>query len=223
MRFVSLLLLALLAWPAYAEPHPLALRALETLDLPDLDSWSYTRATTSNDGARVERHHAGRPEGKRWELVSVDGKVPTPRQREEYQREKREQAEARKKKGKNDRDLDRNSIRLVSETDTRAVFSFLPAADSEREAKLMKQVRGTLVVDKTHAWAEEFRLESSGEIQPIPGVTVREFRLLMKFRRDEATGHILPVSMTSRVRGRAMLVKSLDQDRKTVFSEFIRN
>jgi hypothetical protein len=44
----------------------------------------------------------------------------------------------------------------------------------------------------------------------------------MTYRRDAATGSILPDSIESRVRGRAFMVKSLDDETVVRFSDFVR-
>ena len=79
-----------------------------------------------------------------------------------------------------------------------------------------------MVVNKEGAWVERFELASTDEIKPMTGVKVKEFNVKMLFRRDPATDEILPMSVVSRLRGRAFLVKSLDDDVVVSFCEFER-
>lgn len=226
MRYLNVLLLGLiLGWitaPAAAELHPLAVKALDDFEALEIDGWSYTVTTTSKNGKKVERHDATRSEGQRWTLVLLDGRNPSAPEQDEYRLEKAEQRK-RREKGKNTRrtDVDRSTLRLVSETDHSVTFSFRPKTDGEADAMFMKEVWGTLVVNKDGGWVENFELASASEIRPMAGVKVTEFRLVMSFRRDPTSGSILPESIRSRVRGRAFVVKSLDDDTEVRFTGYV--
>lgn len=209
---------------AAAEQHPLAVKALEQLDAFERDAWSYTRTTTDEDGTRVERHDASKPEGQRWLLLRVDGKAPTARQIEAFRKEKAEE-EKRRKKGSDDAegDVDRSSIRLVSETAQRATYSFkTKVSGGGMEAKFADTIAGTLVVNKDGGWAERFEIRSTEAVAPIPGVKVSAFRLTLTFQRHAPSREIVPEGMEMSMRGKAFLVKSLDQDRSARYSDFVR-
>ena len=223
MRIALVTGLLLMTLPAWAgEPPELAIRALASIDSFTGDGWSYTKTTTSKEGHRVERHDASRAPGERWTLVSIDGRAPTQSEREQYRRDKGEEVERRNEQRENDDpDIDHSSIRLVSETAGHASFSFRPQADGRLAEAMVRKINGTLLVNKDGGWTERFELRSTGEIKPIPGIRVEEFHLLLAFRRH-STGEIIPVRFESRVRGRAFLVKSLDQDRVSQFSDFVR-
>lgn len=207
---------------AASEPHPLAVEALENLDSFRDEDWSFTKTTTSKDEVRVERHEARKPESERWTLVTMNGRKPTPRELETYRKEKADDLKRRKeKKDGNHQEIDRSTIRLVSETTERATFTFHPQGDGNQSGAL-SDILGTLVVNKDGAWVERFELANTDEIRPIPGVKISEFNLTMIFRRDLPSGEIVLRSIESHVRGRAFLVKSLDDDRATYYSEFER-
>lgn len=219
MRAASLLVALIAAWQATADPHPLALRGLATLDAFDNAQWSYTRTTRDEDGTRIERHDATKPAGARWTLVSVNGKAPTAKAQESFRREK---AALEKRDRGDDSDVDAASIRLVSETPQRVTFSFRPKAGAGLEGKMARHVAGTLVVNRQGGWAERFELQSTDALAPVPGVKISAFRLTMTFQRLGATEDVVPLSIELSMRGRAFLVKSLDQERSTRYSDFVR-
>lgn len=222
MRAVLIALALLSAFSAVAaEPHPLAVQALNTLDAFEEDAWSYTRSTKGKNGSRVERHDATRPVAERWTLIRIEGRVPTAREQEKFRKEKAE-ALQRRRKGDDDNDVDRDSIQLVSETPQRATFRFRTKASGAVESKVARQITGTLVVNKAGGWAEQFELRSSGEVAPVPGVKLSAFRLTMTFQRHAGTSAIVPEAIELSMRGRAFLVKSLDEDRSTRYSDFLR-
>lgn len=215
------LVLLIVATAASAEPHPLAVRALKNLDAFDDDVWSYTRTTKAKDGLKIERHDASKPKGERWTLLRIDGRAPTAREQEEFRREKAE-LEKRREKRDDDNDVDLESIRLQSETPQRATFTFRTKAGGGLESKMAEKIAGTLVVSKDGGWAERFELRNTGTIAPVPGMNVSRFRLTMTFQRHGGTNEIVPEAIELSMRGRAFLVKSLDEERSTQYSDFVR-
>lgn len=224
MRSLILSLLVLwIALPVLAdEPHPLAVQALAALDAFDEDAWTFTRTTTGTEGNRIERHDATQPEAVRWTLLEVDGRKPAKSEIEKFRRERAEIRAGRKKGSEDDQDVDHRSIRLLSETPDRATFSFRPKRGGGIEGRFAEHVVGTLVVNKDGAWAERFELRNDSGMSPIPGVKVSRFRLTLTFQRIAESGHVVPASIELTLRGRAFMVKSLDQDRSTRYSGFVR-
>ncbi|MGK2855820.1 MAG: hypothetical protein ACSLFQ_01305, partial [Thermoanaerobaculia bacterium] len=185
-------LLLVVLHPSPAASHPLAIAALERLDSVDNDAWSYTMTTRSKEGVTIERHDAAAPTGERWTLLQKDGRTPTQKELREYGKEKAER-DARREAGEGDdeEDVDRSSIRLVSEDDRAATFQFRIASSGRMEAAFTKHILGTLVVNKNGSWAERFELKSTKPIRPIPGVSIREFNLAMTFWRDAQSGEVM--------------------------------
>lgn len=227
MRLAVILLPFLLAAPVMAEePRAIALRALAMIDRLDPAEWSYVKTTeTEKDGRRVESHDATQPPGSRWSLLSVEGRRPTLEEIEQYRNQKA--GEDRKKErgddgSTDDPDIDPDSIRLVSATSQRMTFAFRPAADGRLGARMTRNVHGTLIVNRNGEWPERFELRNEGTLNPLPGVKVSEFALVLTFSREERSGDLLPREFRSRVRGRAFGLKSLDSGRVSRFSEWRR-
>jgi hypothetical protein len=226
MRFrllASSFLLLVVLHPSSAASHPLAIAALERLDSVDNDAWSYTMTTRSKDGITIERHDAAAPTGERWTLLQKEGRAPTQKELLEHRKERAERDARRKKGERGDREeVDRSSIRLVSEDDRAATFQFRVSSSGRMEEAFTKHILGTLVVNKDGSWAERFELTSTQPIRPIPGVNVREFRMAMTFLREAQSGEVRFETIESRIRGRAFGLKSLDDDRHIRFTDFRR-
>ena len=220
---VASVLLLLVSASLVAAPHPLAVQALDRMDSIDNEGWSYTVTTRSKEGTKIERYDASKPEGARWTLVQKEGRAPKASELRKYQKEKADQAKRRKEdKSDDDQDVDRSTIRLISEDGESATFSFRLRSEGRLAAGFTDHISGTLLVSKAGGWPRSFELSSAGSFRPIPGVKVDEFRLAMNFRRDPQSGDILFNSIESRVRGRAFGVKSLDDDVVVSFSDFVR-
>jgi len=226
MRFrlvgCSFLMLVVLH-PSPAAANPLAIAALDRLESVDNDAWSYTMTSRSKEGVTIERHDAAAPAGARWTLLQKDGRAPTEKELLEYRDEKAERdAEREQQKQDDEQEVDRSSIRLVSEDDRVATFQFRVNSSGRMEKAFTKHILGTLVVNKNDSWAERFELRSTKPIRPIPGVSIREFKVVMTFWRDAQSGEVLFETMESRIRGRAFGLKSLDDDHHVRFTDFRR-
>lgn len=203
------------------EPDALAIEALDGLDSFDDAAWSFTKTTTGRDGSRIERHDATKPEGQRWGLVRIDGREPTPREVEKYRREKGKGAKKSDEGASDDPGIDRETIRLVTETPERMAFSFQPESEGFA-SRFAGGILGTLVVNRDGGWLERLEIENRKELSPIPGVKFSEFHFTKTFHRDEDSGVLLPRSIEMHVRGRAFLFKSLDDDRVAHLTDYAR-
>jgi hypothetical protein len=221
MRPLLVLLAATLASAMFAAgPPPLAIQALERMNAFDEGSWSYTRTTRTREGIRVERHDAARRAGERWSLVAIDGRTPSADETQDYQREKAKERERQKGRADYTQEIDRNSIRLISETPERATFTFRPGSNGRGGKELARKVEGTMVVRKDGGWIERFELGAEEEVRPMPGVKISDFSLILRFSRHPSSGDIVPHELESRIRGRAFFVKSIDAERTSSFSDF---
>lgn len=219
-----LFLLALL--PASPAGGPvnvaLATTALERIDEVDADHWSYTKTTRTKEGITIERHDATKSGTARWTLVQKNGRKPSAKEVAAYLKEKAKELEQTNDDSESDgQEVDFTTFQLVSESDVRATFNFRVEED-EGLGSSPEQILGTLVVNKDGGWPERFELASTGPISPFPGVKLSEFNLTLTFQRDAGSGEILPQSISMKSRGRAFLVKSLDDERVTTFSDFVR-
>lgn len=90
-------LLALLATAASgAAPEVSLLRQVAEAWLNERDRWAFTQFVREYDGDRVkqerlERYDPSRGSGRRWELISIDGKPPTEKQWADWNRRKNKQ------------------------------------------------------------------------------------------------------------------------------------
>lgn len=225
----TLVLLALLAPFASAQLPPLAEKALATMDNIELDEWSYVITTLREGRKTVERHDATRPENTRWQLLVKDDQSPTADELAEYTAAKNGQREARKRHGDKDDGkieiaelIDPGSVTLLSEDDTRATYNFRMKADDDEGREFAENVRGTLVVNKAIPYVERIEMQSTDEIRPVIGVKIAEFHMSMKFGHDPSSGAVLPGRITTRIKGRAFMIKKIDEDVSVVFSDYER-
>jgi hypothetical protein len=93
-RFVLVLSLALLAVGGRAAPAatPQLLEEAVQHWLGERDRWAFTQRAIEYEGdvshERLERYDPSRPANQRWELIAIDGKPPTPEQREKWAEKK---------------------------------------------------------------------------------------------------------------------------------------
>jgi len=226
-RHLAILFLAL-ALPAAADSSQLVEKAIENMEKTDIDGWSYTVTTSRSGKKTIERHDASKPDGARWQLLLKNDQTPTVDEIEEYLGAKHDQAERKKRRGKDEKEneisamVDTSSLKLLAEDSARATYSFRMKIDDEGDRKFADQVEGTLVVDKALPHVERLEMKSLDEIKPVTGVRISEFHVLMRFDHDKATGSILPRTIETTIKGRAFLVKTLDEEISVTFADYKR-
>lgn len=212
--------------PLLAETPTLVEQAIANMEKTDIDDWSYTVTTSRSGKKTVERHDATKPEVSRWQLLLKNGESPTADEIAEYLAAKRDQAERRKRRGQDEQDneisamVDSSSLKLLADEPTRATYSFRMKVDDKENGRIADHVESTLVVDKVLPHVERLEMKSTDEFKPMTGVKISEFRVLMRFDRDDVSGAILPRTIATTIKGRAFLVKSLDEDIVISFTDY---
>ncbi len=226
--FRRLLILVALLVPiaASAQTDSLVEEALANMGEVDLDAWSYKVTTTREGKKTIERHDATKPETARWQLLMKNGESPTADELAEYAAAKNGQREQKKRRrkadGENDIEqlIEPGSVTLLAENSTRATYSFKMKADDDEGREFAEHVQATLVIHKKIPYVERLEMQSTEEIKPAIGVKIAEFHMSMRFSHDSDSGTILPSTIATRIKGRAFLVKSIDEDISVVFSDY---
>jgi hypothetical protein len=227
VRSTILAIALLVALPAAGQLPPLVEQSIGTIEKIDVDAWSYTMTSIRGGKKTVERHDASKPQDGRWQLLLKNGESPTADEIEEYRKAKADQGERRKRRGRRDSTevrgmIDPTSVSLVREDDARATYSFRMRAEDDEGRRIAEHVAGTLVVAKDVPYVERLEMRSSGEIKPMTGVRLDEFAMTLRFTHDAESGSTLPLSMTSRVKGRAFLVREIDEDISITYADYNR-
>lgn len=238
LRVSCFALLALsISLPAVAaqpELPPLVERALETMERSEQDGYAYTMKMSEPGKSSLAHFDPAKPAGKTWELLQKDGKAPTAKEVESFRKERAEREKKRAEQKKEEKEKSRGgdkelreliapgSVQLISETSERASYRFRMRSDDEDEQAMVESIRGTLVVSKAGPHVESLDLASTGEMKPITGVKISEFHLRLTFFPPDAHGRALPATIQSKVKGRAMLVKKIDQDMSVTFSDYAK-
>lgn len=237
-RVPCLALLSLsIAFPAAAAPPqlpPLVERALEAMERSDQDGYAFRTAKTEDGSTEIVTFDPAKPEGQKWNLIQKNGKNPSARELDDFRKEL-----ARKETGNNKEKKDKSkngdkgdqglremiapeSLQLISETGDRASYRFRLKIDDEDAKAFADAIRGTLNISKAAPHVESLDLASTGEIRVMAGVKLSEFHLTLTFLPPDAHGQALPATIRSVVKGRAMLVKKLDQNLTVKFSDYER-
>lgn len=185
-------------------------------------NWAYTETRLEQGTAVVGRYDPRRPSGERWSLLSIDGRQPTAVQSSDY-------LEGRDDKGERGGDdfgleiVDLDSLELIEENDDRRIYRFKPAiepdADDEERA-FMAQVLGRLSVARDGHYLETLELRNERAIRPAAGVRISRFRTLLSFGRPGTSGPVVPLSVDVELKGRALLIVTIDEKESIRYSDF---
>lgn len=215
-----------LASSVLAATPPIVTEALKAMDDDDRN-WAFVQTTVDNGKTRVERFDPSRPKAEQWTLTLTEDRAPTPREQTEYRKKRAkelETVEARKedpkrKEGGNDL-IREDSLVLLRETVVQVVYSFRPPPGDDDEDMFADHIKGTLTIGKSRPHAFTIEMKNETPMKPMTGVRIDRFSMTMEFRLVTPDGPVLPHRFEASVRGKALLVKSLNQDTVTTFSEY---
>ena len=218
MRF-PVLLFAIVSTASAAVPP--ALTAVLEKFRPDAPrGWSFTQTTAAEGKSTVERCDAAKSEFDRWTLVQKDGRAPTAQETADY-------AEIRSRRSRGGtaptlkEQFDLTTAEIVADRPERATYR-LRLKPGEADDRTAAFLRVTLVVHKPTQTVESIELASTGEFHPTFGVNIAEMRTTLTYSVPSDDRPSLPTAVTTRVRGRAFLFKSLDADMTVTFSDYER-
>ncbi len=191
-------------------PRNAILRYAET----DLEQWHYVRTRISEDGVIVDRHDPTLPGAEHWQLVSIDGREPTERERRDYNKDRADHSD-REERARGEelvRVLRPGSITyLGDEGDAQRYGYALRSPDGKREREFAA-LEGELLIDPDPEapWVREVRVWNSETLRPYLGVRIDEAELSFTF--DRQGDWVLPRSVEARWAGEFLMLRDLGSE-----------
>jgi len=218
MRFLFLLCVLASAAGATA-PADLA-AALKTFRTDAPRGWSFTQTTAGEGQRRVERFDAAQPEFDRWTLLKQDSRTPSAEEQIDYKQKLTRRSRGGNAPVLNDQ-LDLAAPEVVAESPERATYRcrLKPGEAGDKTAEFL---RVTLVVHKPTQTIESLEISSASAFQPTWGVTIAEMKTVMTYSLPAGERPSLPQTVTTRLRGRAFFVKSLDADMTVAYADYLK-
>ena len=218
MRFLFLLC-SLTAAALAAVPPDLA-DALKSFRTDAPRGWSFTQTTEAEAKSRVERFDAAQPEFNRWTLLRQDGRTPSDEEQLDYKQKITRRSSNQTAPLLTDQ-LDLSNPETVAENAERATYRVKLKA-GESGDKTAEFLRVALVVHKPTHTVESLEIYSAGEFSPTFGVKIAEMKTVMTYSLPTDGAPSLPQQITTRLRGRAFLVKSLDADMTVAYADYAK-
>lgn len=228
--FVSAAVLALAGTAFASPPKPVAdaLAQISASGSKLAGGWRY-RQTITGTQQQSEKlaYDASQPEGRRWTVLSVNGKKPSP----EKARELAGQAKQVHGKGKEDSLtmgvdswLNASHYRLVDSSGNRLVYQIEPRAGGHVDAatsSMLKHLAGQFVVAKDDHRPLSLTLDNFESFSPRFGVEIKSFQLKIHFIRLAAGNRpVVAQEVSTETRGKVFWIKGFDARTKVVLSDF---
>ena len=189
--------------------------AAEAIDWNIEDEWAFTETRHQGDVKWVARFDPRRPEGERWEVLSVDGRAPSDAEIRDF----REQKEKSNTSDSSDRIeiVGVETLELVEETDRAWRLRFVPDED---EVEFVENVDAIATIVKDGPYVESIDMRNHSDIKPGFGTTIRTFIVHMEFGPAVADGPIVPKRMQVQVSGRTLLFIGFGETELIEYSHF---
>jgi hypothetical protein len=190
-------------------------------DSRPLTGISYDVAETARQhdyGFRVTR----RPSGLVYKLATVDAQPATAEQTAKFTKTHAATNTAEKARqcafGSYLKSLKPGTLTFLRREAGKAVFSCVCFYNTGGEKP--EELKGTLYFDEKEGYVTSIDLVNQRAFKPDFRVKIDVFKVHMDFGRNEALGRVVPLSMSSHLEGRILMVKNLVQDYKASYSDY---
>lgn len=218
----SVMMIGLAPGLLQAEPG-LAQRALERMAGIEMDRWAYERVQVRRDATRVDHHDPARAGAEHWQLVSIDGRAPTPEEKAEYARTKSRHDQGKNRFGSGREIVDMlvlESLSLLSSDHGGASYTFRVSSPDGRKKQQWERISGELHVlgNGGDPYVDRVRLLNTDSVRPKFGLVLERVELNMDFgMRDRA---VLPLRLELKFMGRAWFFIRVDENLHYSFHGF---
>ena len=219
-RSLALVFAVLLTCRLTAGPMPGELAAaLKDFRTEGPRGWSFTQTSTASDHSRVERFNPIGRDSLQWSLVQQDGRAPTEEELVKYKELKARRSSNENAPNVKDQ-LAPDSCEILSETAELGVYRFkLKTGDKDDQSAEFMRVTYTL--HRPSRTIDQIELASTEPFSPVFLVKIQEARTVMTYTRPEADRPSLLKAVSVKIRGRAMWVRSLDQDMTVSYTDYV--
>ncbi len=219
MRLLLRLIFIVFSCRLVAGPTPPELTsALDAFRAEGTKGWAFTQTTVSEDRSRIERFDPLGRDSRKWTLLQQDGRAPSSDELQTYNEHKARRSSHETPPNVKDQ-IAPGTCEVMDETPERGVYRFQlkPGDEDDRSAQFM---RVTFTLHRPTATIEKVELASTEPFSPMIMVKIKEARTVMTYSLPDGERPTLLKDVSVRVRGRAMWVKSLDQDMTVTYSDY---
>jgi hypothetical protein len=203
-----------------AELPPLVVAMIDNMPVDADERCSYSRTRIGDDGTRIERFRADRPDAP-WALVNIDGRPPTVGETLAYSRK----AEDRDRRHPLAFDLrsmvSEEGWQLRSESADQTVFEFRLRPTEELDERLVAKVVGTLVVQKSHPQPVHISITNTEPAYVAPLIRVADYSQQLSFRWNDSVGLSVLSQVETTMRGRAAGLKTLRRHKLVLYGDYL--
>ncbi len=193
----------------FAETPAMVETALNKLAADSTNQYSYTKKTIATEETRTIKYDPTEKGSDRWELVSVNGQSPT---REVLKAFYKKQANNEGKKGRSftfDSE-EMQDFSLKSETAEMIEYSY--RIESDKNKKMTEKLICEIAINKSDTSLAAIKMQITEPVSPMVSVKLEKFHVEMNFDRYQPTGSPVLAQTKTRIKGKAMLFKKIDEN-----------
>ncbi len=203
--------------------------------------WRYHELDTDSKGTKLLSYDPSRAQGQRWQLVSINGKPPSPAAKKRWMKSQAKQGgrnavDTAKHKPKDNKSGSGESVKLdMTELMQKSEYKQLPSkgdtlvyqirprvlpGQSKMIRIMLKHTLMRLVVNRSDHRPLSLDWYAAKSFSPHFAVTINKFHTKVTYARIVKDGPIVKTMVHSVVKGKAFWVKHINQDQTSKFSDF---
>lgn len=199
---------------ALADTPQLFREALLYSTATDLEQWHYLRTRHGEERTVVDRHDPTLPGEEHWQLVSIDGREPTEKERRDYEKDRADHSDADERADNENwvRVIVPDSVQVLDSDGGMQRFGYAMQSPDGRREKLFAALEGDLLVvdDADPAWIREVRLWNTDTLRPALGVRIDSVNLRFRFQHQD--GWVVPTELQARWEGEFLMLKDIGDE-----------
>jgi hypothetical protein len=203
----------------HADPVPADFnKALDTFKAEGTRGWSFTQTTETEKEKLVEHFDPSKQDSARWTILQKDGHAPTEKDKQEY-------ADKLSRRGGGEtapdvvQQIDRKAATRVSDDAQKSVYSFRLKPGGKDDSSAIYMV-ATFTYDKATHTFEKVELSNIQAFSPMFAVKIQEAHTVIYYQLPTADRPTLLDHITLQIRGRALIIRSLDEDMTVSYSDY---
>ena len=220
MRLSLLLVFALLTCRLLGAPMPAELAAaLKDFRTEGPRGWGFTQTSTARSLSRVEKFNPAGRDSVQWTLVQQNGRAPTEEEAGKYKELKARRSSNENAPNVKDQ-INPDTCEILSESAELGVYRFqLKTGDKDDQSAAF--IRVTYTLHRPTQTIEKIELANTEPFSPVFMVKITEARTVVSYTRPDSGRPSLLKEVAVKIRGRAMWVKSLDEDMTVAYSDYV--
>ncbi|MBN2282230.1 MAG: hypothetical protein JXQ65_16730 [Candidatus Marinimicrobia bacterium] len=199
----------ILAGSLLAQTPEIVTAAFEKVNADTVHQYRFKKSVRASDNTQILQYDPTQEGSDCWQLISVNDQPPDKNQLREFYKEMSKNGKDSNKSLSFDT-KDMKDFLLLQETSKIMEYAF--AINGDEDDKMAENLKCSLCINKSDTTINRIAMLLTEPVSPMISVKIDEFRVEMVFDKIAETGSTLIKETQTRIKGKAMVFKEIDEN-----------